>query len=211
MTKSDKIREYFRKHPDADVAKVAAKFDAPKPMTYKLRKQVQEWDQLITTPTPSGRKVTISASQLAIADKLGIDHNTFIEHALKAGVIQYDEPEADINNLLYIDAPRNPPAMAPETTELGRKFDAGKLDYTLVPFEGLEEIIKVLMFGAQKYDRHNWKHVDNAPQRYTAAAFRHLAAHTRGEMTDHETGLSHLAHAGCCVLFLLALEQQRES
>jgi hypothetical protein len=42
MTKSDKIREFFRKHPSADVAKVAAKFEAPKPMTYKLRKQVQE-------------------------------------------------------------------------------------------------------------------------------------------------------------------------
>ena len=113
MTKSDKIREYFRKHPNADVAKVAARFEAPKPMTYKLRKQVQEWDQLITTSTPSGRKVTISASQLAIADKLGIDHNTFIEHALKAGVIQYDAPEADVNNLLYIDAPWSPPEMVP--------------------------------------------------------------------------------------------------
>jgi hypothetical protein len=42
MTKSDKIREYFRKHPDADVAKVAAKFEASRPMTYKMRKQVQE-------------------------------------------------------------------------------------------------------------------------------------------------------------------------
>ena len=61
MTKSDKIREYFRKHPSADVAKVAAKFEAPKPMTYKLRKQVQEEDQLITTPAPSGRKVTVTA------------------------------------------------------------------------------------------------------------------------------------------------------
>jgi hypothetical protein len=40
MNKSDKIREYFRKYPSADVAKVAAKFQAPKPMTYKLRKQV---------------------------------------------------------------------------------------------------------------------------------------------------------------------------
>ena len=40
MNKSDKIREYFRKYPSADVAKVAAKFEAPKPMTYKLRKQV---------------------------------------------------------------------------------------------------------------------------------------------------------------------------
>ena len=39
MNKSDKIREYFRKYPSAEVAKVAAKFQAPKPMTYKLRKQ----------------------------------------------------------------------------------------------------------------------------------------------------------------------------
>ena len=44
MNKSDKIREYFRKHPDADVAKVAAKFEAAKPMVYKLRKQVAETD-----------------------------------------------------------------------------------------------------------------------------------------------------------------------
>jgi len=40
MNKSDKIREYFRKHPDANVTNVATKFQAPKPMTYKLRKQV---------------------------------------------------------------------------------------------------------------------------------------------------------------------------
>jgi len=40
MNKSDKIREYFRKYPSAEVAKVAAKFQAPKPMTYKLRKQI---------------------------------------------------------------------------------------------------------------------------------------------------------------------------
>ena len=91
MTKSDKIREYFRKHPDADVAKVAAKFEAPKGMTYKLRKQVQESDQLITTPAPSGRKVTVTASQLAIAGKLGIKPEDYVKHGLEAGVLQYDD------------------------------------------------------------------------------------------------------------------------
>ena len=40
MNKSDKIREYFRKFPNAEVTKVAAKFQASKPMAYKLRKQV---------------------------------------------------------------------------------------------------------------------------------------------------------------------------
>jgi hypothetical protein len=90
---------------------------------------------------------------------------------------------------------------------VGRKFDAGKLDYTLVPFEGLDEIVKVLMFGAQKYDRDNWRHVTDAAQRYQAAAFRHLTAYAKGEHTDPETGMSHLAHMGCCILFLLSLEK----
>lgn len=92
-------------------------------------------------------------------------------------------------------------------TAMGRKFDDGKLDYTLVPFDALDEIVKVLMFGARKYDRDNWKHVDNAMQRYAAAAFRHLTAHAKGEANDPETGISHLAHAGCCVLFMLSLEK----
>jgi hypothetical protein len=93
MNKSDKIREYFRKYPSAEVAKVAAKFQAPKPMTYKLRKQVQEGDQLITAPAPeaSGRKVTVSRSQLEIAKKLGIKPEDFIREGLKQGVLQYDD------------------------------------------------------------------------------------------------------------------------
>jgi hypothetical protein len=93
MNKSDKIREYFRKYPSAEVAKVAAKFQAPKPMTYKLRKQVQEGDQLITAPAPeaSGRKVTVSRSQLEITKKLGIKPEDFIREGLKQGMLQYDD------------------------------------------------------------------------------------------------------------------------
>lgn len=101
-------------------------------------------------------------------------------------------------------------AFAAQSPSKGRKFDAGKLDYTLVPFEALDEIVKVLMFGAQKYERENWRHVDNAMQRYAAAAFRHLTAYSKGEANDPETGVSHLAHAGCCILFMLGVEKQHE-
>jgi len=53
MNKSDKIREYFRKFPNAEVAKVVAKFQSSKPMTYKLRKQVQEeWQPPALAPLP---------------------------------------------------------------------------------------------------------------------------------------------------------------
>lgn len=92
----------------------------------------------------------------------------------------------------------------------GLKFDGGKPDYTLVPWPAMEEVVKVLGFGAQKYDRDNWRKVDNAKQRYQAAAFRHMAAYASGQHKDPETGLSHMAHVGCCVLFLVALEQAEE-
>jgi hypothetical protein len=66
MTKSDKIREYFRKHPDAAVAKVAEKFEASKPMVYKLRGQVvQEWQPPEMVPMPE----VVSESLKAILDR----------------------------------------------------------------------------------------------------------------------------------------------
>ena len=93
----------------------------------------------------------------------------------------------------------------------GMKFDSDKLDYTLVPWAAMEEIVKVLDFGAKKYARDNWKHVQDAEHRYTKAAFRHLIAHNNRESHDQESGFSHLAHLGCCVLFMLALEQQAKA
>jgi hypothetical protein len=91
--------------------------------------------------------------------------------------------------------------------EQGMKFDGGKRDFTLLPWGGVEEIVKVLEFGAAKYSRDNWKHVEGAQHRYTKAAFRHLIAYNNGEINDPESGLPHLAHLGCCILFLLALEK----
>lgn len=88
--------------------------------------------------------------------------------------------------------------------EVGMKHDGGKLDYTLVPWDGLEDVVRVLEFGANKYSRDNWRKVENAEARYMAAAFRHMVAHQGGEVNDPESNLPHLAHAGCCILFMLA-------
>jgi hypothetical protein len=53
MNKSDKIREHFRKNPDAKVADVVKKFEASAPMVYKLRKEVlAEWRPPELLPTP---------------------------------------------------------------------------------------------------------------------------------------------------------------
>lgn len=87
--------------------------------------------------------------------------------------------------------------------QAGKKADAGKPDWTLLPWKALTEVIRVLEFGAGKYGRNNWQQVADSKRRYTAAAFRHLSAYADGETRDPESGLHHLGHAACCVLFLL--------
>jgi hypothetical protein len=83
------------------------------------------------------------------------------------------------------------------------KRDDGKTEWHLLPMDVLEDVVRVLMFGARKYpSADNWKRVPNARIRYYDAALRHLTAWQRGEANDPETGLPHLAHAQCCLTFL---------
>jgi len=84
----------------------------------------------------------------------------------------------------------------------GRKFDGGKLEYGLLPPLALEETVRVLTVGAQKYERDNWIKVPDSKRRYFDALQRHLWAWKKGEIDDPETGLHHLAHAMCCLMFL---------
>lgn len=86
----------------------------------------------------------------------------------------------------------------------GKKYDGGKIRWDLVPLTAVEEIAKVLTYGAAKYDANNWQNVAPFEARYFAALQRHLAAWRRGEEVDPESGIRHLAHAGCCLLFLLS-------
>ncbi|HKE56465.1 MAG TPA: dATP/dGTP diphosphohydrolase domain-containing protein [Pyrinomonadaceae bacterium] len=39
----------------------------------------------------------------------------------------------------------------------GVKKDLGKLRWSLLPWDALEEVVKVLMFGASKYADRNWE------------------------------------------------------
>jgi hypothetical protein len=88
----------------------------------------------------------------------------------------------------------------------GVKYDNDKPQWSLLPFKALKEVVDVLTYGAKKYAPDNWKKVPNAKQRYIDAGFRHFTAYAAGEKLDPETGKSHLAHAICCLLYLLAFE-----
>lgn len=84
----------------------------------------------------------------------------------------------------------------------GLHHDQGKPSLALLSRIALEDTARVMDFGAKKYDAHNWRKGIS----WTAimnSALRHLYAFNDGEDMDEESGLSHLAHAMCDVMFLL--------
>jgi hypothetical protein len=87
----------------------------------------------------------------------------------------------------------------------GVKHDQQKIRWDLVPYDAVNEIAKVLTFGAAKYEARNWeKGMDWS--RAFGALQRHLTRWFHGQDKDKETKLTHLANAGCCLFFLLAWE-----
>lgn len=89
--------------------------------------------------------------------------------------------------------------------DVGAKHDTGKLPWHLLPSDAIESILRVMDYGQHKYAPRNWEK-GMAWSRAFSALMRHMWAWWMGEDKDRETGESHLAHAGCCLLFLLAYE-----
>lgn len=93
---------------------------------------------------------------------------------------------------------------AKEGLQQGVKNDSGKPKIGLIPTIAIEQEAAVMGFGAAKYGRDNWRgglHYS----RLIDAALRHMLAFSGGENLDPETGLSHLAHARCCMGMLMAM------
>ncbi len=100
------------------------------------------------------------------------------------------------------------PASTPTSTG-GVKYDQDKVRLDLLPPIALQEIGRVLTFGAQKYGANNWRKGINYT-RLIAALMRHMNAYNAGEDIDSESGMSHLAHAGCCIMFLIGLQDRKD-
>lgn len=72
----------------------------------------------------------------------------------------------------------------------------------LVPLDVVENIGKVLTYGAQKYSDNSWQNLPDFWKRYKAALLRHLTAIDKGELIDPESGLPHIDHVLCNTVFL---------
>lgn len=77
--------------------------------------------------------------------------------------------------------------------------------YDLIPADSLHAIALVLASGAEKYEDRGWESGERWGKCFSSC-MGHLWSWWRGERNDQESGLPHLAHAACRVMFLLAYE-----
>jgi hypothetical protein len=90
---------------------------------------------------------------------------------------------------------------------IGLKHDAKKLPYHLLPFDVIDDIVAVQMYGAKIYGDNNWKSLANGKKRFVAAALRHISKFQQGERWD-ESNLHHLSHALCSLMYALWFDKQ---
>jgi len=89
--------------------------------------------------------------------------------------------------------------------EAGVKHDDDKTRPELLSPSFLLGVSDVLRYGAEKYEARNWEK-GILYSRVYGALLRHLLAWWGGAERDPETGLHHLYHAGCCLMFLAHYE-----
>ena len=83
----------------------------------------------------------------------------------------------------------------------GVKYDGDKPTMELLAPEFLVGTATVLAYGKRKYAARNWE----AGMRWgrpLGGLLRHITAWMTGEDIDPESGLHHLDHAACCLMFL---------
>lgn len=96
--------------------------------------------------------------------------------------------------------------------EKGAKLDAGKPRVALMISgfaSALLEVSKVTTFGARKYSPNGWATVPNGIERYLDALCRHLLADLRGEVTDCDSSLPHMAQVAWNALAVLELRNRK--
>lgn len=98
----------------------------------------------------------------------------------------------------------------------GKKYDKGKVQWRLLILKLIEPMIRVLMFGAIKYEPQNWQKVPDAVNRYWDALHRHLTDMQNEDGTinlnkiDKESGLPTLSHVHCNIYFLEYFRQKEK-
>jgi hypothetical protein len=95
----------------------------------------------------------------------------------------------------------------------GAKHDAGKVPiHSVLAYfpRALEQVARVSEHGAKLHGWNTWDTIDDPLTRYANADLRHELAICKGEQTDPESNLLHLAHKAWNALARLELTLKGE-
>jgi hypothetical protein len=95
-----------------------------------------------------------------------------------------------------------------DTQPLGLRFNEGKRKWSLVDFDSLEDMVKVLEFGAKKYGEYNWQKGLKTTD-IIESMLRHVFSYLNGEDNDKESGISHIGHIQCNAMFLAYMQKNK--
>ena len=172
-------------------------------MTYKIDEHTEFWGGARHMPQTVKENV---AEYHASKDAFDTAANLPTAAEIKADVAKWAASKLPANTVTTTADLRKQLDAWPTSQNITKeavKHDDGKADWSLVPFESLEGMVKVLEFGAQKYAGWNWTTNGGFPyMRVMRSCLRHLFAWSRGEDKDPESGLSHIHHAMCNLLFI---------
>jgi hypothetical protein len=87
-----------------------------------------------------------------------------------------------------------------KASPVGLRFNTGKLQWGQMHYGAMEPMIRVLAYGAEKYDDRNWQK-GLVPREVLECLQRHLAALMDGETHDKESGLPHIGHVMANAMF----------
>jgi hypothetical protein len=91
------------------------------------------------------------------------------------------------------------------------RFNAGKVDLSLLPIKACVEEALVWQAGMKKYGRDNWRKLwgDDTTNVVMASLLRHAFAIMDGQVYDPETGLQHAAHIRCNAAMLIEHQHKK--
>lgn len=88
--------------------------------------------------------------------------------------------------------------------QAGIKYDSDKLRMDLIDPFFVEGVARVLTFGSNKYGDHQWK--GGFPLDCLIASLqRHESELRKGILVDSESGIEHVYHAACNLMFIAYL------